>query len=241
MNNLGISTFLLTGIQRKILLTQDNLRMGEELDMENMVENFTKILQEEAPGDTWQNCPIRVKRVVDAATDGMLTYLSKHERGGVTDVSPIIPPVQPPSVQPSDKDDEDINFAKAKMVHEVDMRETSSNIPSVQSPPAEPSDDVLDFVISKVIEEVNAEDLNFEVVYMLLTKECSRIDLRSRKEYIKDAVSDIQESRKKRKREEEDEKRKPEGEAATPPATKRSRRILERTQKAKGAAETPTK
>jgi hypothetical protein len=132
---------------------------------------------------------------VDAVTDGMLTYLSKHERGGVTAVSPIIPPVQPPSVQPSDKDDEDINFAKAKMMHEVDMKETSFNIPSMQLPPAEPSDDALNLVISKAIEEVSAEDLNFQVIFMLLTKEFGGMDLWSKKEYIKDAVSAIQESR----------------------------------------------
>jgi hypothetical protein len=138
MNNFGISTRCVAEVQRQLLLTQDYLSMGETLDMdaENIVEDFIKNLQKEDQGVTWQNCPLRVKRAVDAATDGMLKYLSKYGRGGVTHASAIIPPVQPPSVQPSDTDDEAAKpeSRKKRKREENDERNTAAKPKPAETP-----------------------------------------------------------------------------------------------------------
>ena len=136
IHNLGISTCYFVAMQRKMLVDQEDLlSMGEPLDVdtEYMAENLTKKLQEEKPDATWHKCPLRVKRALDAAAVGTLTYLSKYGRGGVTHASAITAPVQPPSVQPSDLDD---GAAKPESSKKRKRKEEDERKPAATEKPA---------------------------------------------------------------------------------------------------------
>ena len=136
IHNLGISTCYFAEMQRKMLVDQEDLlSMGEPLDVdtEYMAENLTKKLQEEKPDATWHKCPLRVKRALDAAAVGTLTYLSKYGRGGVTHASAITAPVQPPSVQPSDMDD---GAAKPESSKKRKREEEDESKPAATEKPA---------------------------------------------------------------------------------------------------------
>ena len=104
MKNLGITTCLLADLQRKMVLNNFTLGMGENPDMESILQDFNEFLLKQnkktmgqkmfvadygKPKDkTWISGPRRLNSVVDAYTSGMMETLSQKRAGGVLSMEP---------------------------------------------------------------------------------------------------------------------------------------------------------
>jgi hypothetical protein len=121
MKNMGITTCLLADLQRKMALKNSTLVMGDDMDLNMIVEDLNKFgiqLQNGRKGKkgskvkrvgnieygdppdgdrTWISAPRRLHAMLDAATNGMVDVLTKKKEGNMPTMANSVLSMEPVS------------------------------------------------------------------------------------------------------------------------------------------------